>query len=253
MHKRQLTIIGTILIAATILFAAVSFHQQAQDKSIPQQDEPTQIQEGIMTEKQRKHSKLYNRTVSKSKILTSGTENVRRIIGAPFITENSLEEPLTSQKTSFKKIACQSGTIIVGEIKSKNSQLSEDSNSIFTDYEIVVEDVIKDKSFSNVQLDKDITITRSGGAVKINNRIIEVVDKSYKTLSVGRTYLFFLNYLSNSDSFMAAAVEGTFEVYGGEIKRLNDADSHYEQAGKNLVNTVDDVHQVAQQCFQKED
>lgn len=252
MHKRQLTVVGIFLIAATILFVVTTYNQQAQDKPHPRQDEPTQIQEGVMTEKQRKHGKLYNRALPEGKTLTSGTGNVRRIIGLPFIKETSLEEFPSSQETFLRKVSCQSETIVTGEIKSKNAQLSEDKTSVFTDYEIVVKEILKNNSPSDVQFNKEITVTRSGGSIRIKNRVIEVIDKSYESLKVGGKYLFFLNYLNDSDSFNAATNERTFEILGNKIKRFDTVSPLYKYADENLVNVVDDIRTIAQQCFQKE-
>ena len=53
MRKRQLTIVGIVLIAAMILFAITAFRQQAQDKTKPQQDEATVVKKGQVTDKER--------------------------------------------------------------------------------------------------------------------------------------------------------------------------------------------------------
>ena len=82
-HKRTLFFVTFIAFAIGIVAIFASFRQLAQDNSQLQNDEqPTPIQEGVLTDKQRKHSKLYKRPKDAKGF--SGTKDVRRIIYSPY-------------------------------------------------------------------------------------------------------------------------------------------------------------------------
>jgi hypothetical protein len=54
---------------------------------------------------------------------------------------------------------------VVGTITEKASQFTEDEKSIFTDYQIRVEEIIKNNAKSPMLTSQLITTTRDGGAV----------------------------------------------------------------------------------------
>lgn len=247
MNNHQVTVIGVVLIAILVLFAITTFQQQAQDNTQQRaEDPPTPVQLGVISEKQKKNSKRYNRPNSDS--LVNENRNVGVIIGRPFAKEDSSNNFIPSQQTHFQKLACQADTIVIGKVKSKNSQLSEDNTSVFTDYQIEVNTILKTK-LNNILPNNLITVTRSGGRVKFNNHLIEVIDKSYKQLKIGGEYLIFLNYLNDSDSFAASSDEGTFEIQGNKFKRFkDDKNIQYQSVDEDLNNLNTYISEISSQC-----
>lgn len=179
-----------ILVIVTILTTFVVFRLQAQEKSQIRKEEPTLIQEDVMTEKQRKNSKLY-KGHPKIENLISKEKDVQMIIGEPYPINKFGGVSLPSQETYLQDIICKTNTIVVAKVKNKNSQISEDKKSVFTDYELEIKDIIKNNSSLDLKSDSTITLTRSGGAVKINGHVITISDKSYKRLNLEKDYLFF--------------------------------------------------------------
>jgi hypothetical protein len=131
-----------LFVIITILFLSPCL---AQNKEQQQNDDPpTPIQLGVLTEKQKKHSKLYNRS-PEVPTLISEDRDVLRGIGESFITEDfPYSLPISDY---FKNPVCQAETIIVGRVIDKSSQLSEDLKSIFTDYEVKVQTLSKTTLF----------------------------------------------------------------------------------------------------------
>jgi hypothetical protein len=96
-----------------------------------------------------------------------------------------------------------------------------------------------------------ISVTRSGGIVKLNNRRIEVVNASYKRLMIGKEYLLFVNYLSDSDSFQPSkTLEGSFEIQGDKIKRLRSQPAPYQPFNGDLASFLSKIREIAQNCSQ---
>ena len=60
--------------------------------------------------------------------------------GSPGFTPPTFSERITN-------LSCDADAIVVGEVTSKSSQLTEDQDFIFTDYELKVEEVIKNNLF----------------------------------------------------------------------------------------------------------
>lgn len=264
MINRQLIIVCIVLFTAAILFAVTTFHQQAQDRQIQnksqsQQDEATHIQEGLMTEKQRKHSRLYEKLISEEdkkaiknrNLITSAKKSSEGIdvivVGEEkTITDNQL---LPTQEEFLKQNNCKADTIVVGKITAKTSQLTEDLTSVFTDYDFVVSDILRDNLSLNIKPPESILITRAGGKVEVDNRIIDYIIKSKKRLILEKKYLIFLNYLSESKSFKIVEPEGVFEISGNEFTRFSDNNSPYKITDKSSNNLINFVRNDLNQCF----
>src|SRR4030095_5780888 len=122
----------------SLIAIGVSLSQVSGAKS--QEEAPT-LQTGVLTEKQKRHSKLYKEYRRDKKIPQEAAEidfDFGITIGAglpggmPGVTPPTFSERIT-------KFTCDSDAIVVGEVTSKSSQLTEDQDFIFTDYELKVE------------------------------------------------------------------------------------------------------------------
>ena len=253
-RKKFYVSIGVIL-SVMALVTIFAFRQEAQTNNSnkanqqEQDDPPTPIQLGVMNEKQRKNSKRYSRS-NEVPSLISEDRDVLRGIGESIISDESPEN-IPLQEVYFRNPTCQSDAIIIGKVRNKSSQLSEDTKSIFTDYDLEIFDIIKNTSPLTIRPNNIITITRSGGIVKFNNRKIEVVNASYKRLKIGKDYIFFLSYLSDSESFAPSTVEGTFEIQGNKIKRLRANNPPYQNSKEDLQGFLNIIRGIAQTCPQQ--
>lgn len=245
MKNRAQIIIGMILFTVTVLTTLVVFRQQAQDKSKLQDDDATPIQKEVMTEKQKKHSKLYSSDEPAKNLLT-GTKDVLIIVQFPW----EAKKEISSQADFLKDLSCRAGAIVTVTVQSKASQLTENSQFVFTDYTLQIKSALKNTSGADLQPSGSITLTTPGGAVKIENRIIKVVVKSNKRLKVGDDYLLFLDYLPDSDSFKISSLEGMFRISDDEIERYNDAKSPYSETYKNTAEFTGFIKETVSKCSQ---
>ena len=177
-----------------------------------------------MTEKQKKHSKLFKGydDVTKGKklhdmVAEKGDVNAGRFVPEQIVPQLTLDQYLNS-------LACKADAVMIGTVQSASSQIIDEGTFVFTDYQVVAREIVKDNSSSPVLLDHEITVTRSGGAVKLNGHAVRTVDYSQQTLDVGGEYLFFLRFdpLTNDyRSFNNSLGEDAFRLRGKKIAQVS--------------------------------
>lgn len=208
MKDRKKIILTVSLIFATLLFALIVLKPKAQDRTQQEDDPPTPIQLGVMSEKQRRHSKLYRQPRAKKDLISKGG-NVNFVYNLPWGAEAPIPTTFLQLLNERK---CNSDAIIIGEVISKASQLTETNTFVFTDYEIGVQDILFKKQSIPIAPNTVITFTRRGGSVLLNNRIITVRDRLFIPLRVGRQYLLILKAVPETDSFMSLDSRSSFEL-----------------------------------------
>lgn len=201
----------------------------ANSEQSTKQEDPTLIQEGVMTDKQRKHSRIF-----KGFIYVTGGRKLRDLIGNQ--NEIHVEKEIGDVQaprgpdlrmylqTYFKKVICGADAIVIGTTVSKSSQLTDDGTFTFTDFEFSPEDVLKANSSVLLGVGNSITITRPGGSVKLNGRIIRGQDHNNEPLQVGRRYLLFLRLIPDTGAFQAldnSAFEDSFELNAERITQVS--------------------------------
>lgn len=246
MKNRKMLILAASLTLVSLLFAFVTFKPQAQDRNQQQdEDPPTTVQRGIMTEKQRKHSKLYRRQTSPAANLISESGDVDWIILDHEDTTDHRGQSPPSQVEYLQKLTCDSDSIVIAKVKNKASQLTEHFNFVFTDYDLNVEQVLKNDSNLDIQTIKNITLHTPGGAVKVDNRTIKIKFERKTPIRVGGEYIFFLDYLSDSDSFRLSSARGVFLVSGNKIKTPQNA---YVESTDNKADFISLIAEAATKC-----
>lgn len=188
----------------------------AQDK-----EAPTLIQVGVMSEKQREHSKLYKEySMGQREIpiqLESGNPNLLIKMGSPLIFAD--RTPTTLQ-SFIENLACKADLIVEGMVKDKFSQLTESKDFIFTDHDFVIDEVLKTDSDGAILPHSKITITRPGGVIQLNGKTAEAVDTSFQPLKTGRRYLLFLSSVPTTGAYKAVNGRSSFEVDQNKIVKL---------------------------------
>jgi hypothetical protein len=133
-----------------------------------------------------------------------------------------INDPSAASDTSPLHMAVTSAdAVVVGVLKSKSAQLTEGENFIFTDYEMIVEEVIKNNAMAPIQADNTIMVTRDGGSVKIKGKIFTAKRADFKPTLVGNRYLFFLRFIPETGSYLAYG-NGAFELRGDKVFALGD-------------------------------
>ena len=187
----------------------------------PQQDVATPIHRGVMSEKQREHSRLFKQYDTAQKIpdLARKEKNdveVYRLL--PLGADLSGVEVPASE--TIKRITCSADAVVIGKVRDKASQLTEGEGFVFTDYEFTVREVLKNNEAAPII--GEISVTRPGGSVVLNGKRVRAVDESFKPLIIGQEYMLFLRFLPQTGSYMSIESGESFELAGNEIKSLRE-------------------------------
>ena len=192
---------------------------------------PTQVQIGIMTERQRVHSKLF-KTYSAGRKLDvplkekrPGKEAIEApeetVYVEPGINVTSPDVPVLSFHDFLKDLSCQADAVVIATAKDGTSQLTENREFIFTDYVVTVDEVFKNNSSDFIASNNDITVTRPGGRIQIKTRIVNALDSSFQPLITGRRYLLFLTYIPETGSYSSLR-KGSFLLQDDDLIALTE-------------------------------
>jgi hypothetical protein len=233
-HKKVVSILLAVFVVAVATTLAELRPQDPNGSSSITKKGATPVQEGGMTTKQRAHSKLYKeyKTGKKLRDLAAeiGDVKLRRHAGPQ---GGDLNEQSLSLDKFLQSEACGADAVVVVVVKSKSSQLTEDEDYIFTDYETTIEEVLKDNTSAPIQTKSNITITRPGGTIQFDGRTIEAIDDSFEPLMVGGRYILFLQFLPTTGSYKSLNSTSGFRLKNKRIDKLTRA---HLQADGELVN-----------------
>ncbi len=196
-----------------------------------EKDEPTVIQKGKITEKEREYSKEYQKLYQNrnGQKLTTISEIGKRkgnkkeagiSIGIPTIPSigNTTEVTLSN---FLRELSCQADAVVLGSIQSKSAHLTEDETFVYTEYEFLVLDILKNNSTLPIETDKNIQVTRPGGLIKLDNQVIRVEDKSYEPLLSKNNYLLFLAFIPTAKGYVVSDVKGDFLLKDNYFEKLS--------------------------------
>lgn len=216
-------------------------------------EDATKIEMGVMTQKQREHSKLYkkynNERIIPDLIRTqTGEIQVYRL--APLVAE--LEGHQQSSQELLRQITCTADTIIIGTVRGKASQLTEDQNFVFTDYEITLEEVLKSTSPKSLDPNDEITVTRPGGTILLNGRIVRARDELFPFLTIGKQYLLFLRFIPTVATYATIESGETFQLQHSKARILKEDALGRFPREENSVSFVSEIRMLAaQSCDEK--
>lgn len=239
MNRKMLVVATSLVFLCAAMGSTVISHNQEitpQHKS-KIEDEATPVQIGVMTEKQRQHSKLYNSYNGNGdlqELLSKTSSSEITITSLPGVAELSPTGEHAASALDF--IVENADAIVVGVVSEKSSQLNEKRTFIFTDYDLVVEEVLKDFPNTHIEPNGLITVTHPGGKVLLNGKKITAVDRTFKPLEKGERYLLFLKFIPETDAYQALDNKSSFEI-NDRVTILTDAPVPVELRGGRSTNT----------------
>ena len=222
MNKKGTNVL--VLVLMLLALQATMVLTGARNDQPQKKDDATPIQEGVLTEKQKTHSKLFKRyeDVTRGRklrelVAESGDVEVEK--GLPTVL---VPESFTLQNY-LRDLTCNADAVVIATMQSKSSQIIEEGTFVFTDYEARVDEVLKSPS-SQIDPARNITITRIGGAVILNGHHVRAIDHRQEVLDIGGQYLLYLRFITATNSFSAfagAGSEDTFQIVGSKIKQTS--------------------------------
>jgi hypothetical protein len=140
------------------------------------------------------------------------------------VSADDHERPATGQQVvaMFQRLACSAEVdlIAVGHPNQQLSHLTPSNKMVYTDYDFVVDQVVKNNAAAPVSPQEHIVVTRLGGVVKVTTAFgpatIEMNIGFYPPLEAGTTYLMFLGYVRASGGYQTGGMNGTLVGMGGQ-------------------------------------
>ena len=130
-------------------------------------------------------------------------------------------------------------------MKSKSSQLTEDGDFVFTDYEVNIEDVLKDNEFAHLIPNINLTLTQPGGKVRLGGYIIEAEDASFRPLVIGGRYTLFLKFIPATGAYASLNSKSSYELSSNEVRSQTEELIHSELKTEKASTFVKNVRAVA--------
>ena len=227
MSKTKYILIAIIFCAITLLGVS-AFRQAAQTSNQQDQDDPpTDVQDGIKTPRQKKHgirfkdhqgagSRKIRDVISRADRLNRKGE-ITLQIGVGLIGRVLNPPPFNRQKF-VHDIGCDVDAVIIGTRRGKTSQLTEQENFIFADFDFDVNQTFKNNPTNPIPSGGSIVVTRVGGKIRYRGRVVTAVDKNFRPFRKNKQYLLFLKYIPETGSYQAYP-NGSFSLQNGKVKQ----------------------------------
>lgn len=197
----------------------------AQVNSQDREDEPTIVISGQRTKKEKEYSKVYPKLERK---LTGAAEfapkrglkeEMLQTLGQPMFMDLG-GKPKTGAEF-LGDLVCKSSAIVLGYRNGRTAHLTEDESWVYTEYDFVVKDVLKDNPVSPIDNGGTIQVTRSGGLISYSDQVIRVRGPFTVQLKKNKIYLLFLHYVPGANGYSAADFQGDFVQTGNRFAPLS--------------------------------
>lgn len=189
------------LILSIMSFALFALKQDAQDSG-QTQDDVTVIQSGKeKTDKEKGYDKAYR----KSKLTKRSGKLSQARPGDFDVVLNASVQPPGIPRTKAQVIeewVCSADIVLIGRAGNKTVHLNEEESLVYSEYEISVQDIIKSNPNIPIQVNNLIQITRPGGNIRLDGRLIRFMDGLHSPLQNGKSYLLFLKYVPEVNGYI---------------------------------------------------
>ena len=211
----------------------------------------TPIKIGVLTRKQRSHSKLYNgygkhlpgESISDLIVAYRGKKIVleTNVYGRMFWPSEQPDIP----EDYFAQLAQESDAVVRGRAVRKTSQITEDDSFLFTDYDLVVLEVFKNNATAPIDIGGAITVTCLGGKIIADDVILKAGGNGVALLPVNaQDVLLFLKHIPETQAYMLARYDGGFELTGISARPfagLFHFDSDFFKDENSFLKTIKEV------------
>jgi len=220
-------IVGLALIVGSGVGASrLKQGDKAQSQYQAELEGATPVELGVLNERQRLHSKLFADfrqgeagTIEELIAAHKGQKIVYGISVDANIPHLSAEaEPPESY---FAKLAQASDAIIRGRVISKLSQITEDGKSLFSDYGVIVKEILKNNAGTPLAAGTRINVSCPGGKVLIGDVVVKVGGNSIASLPTNdHDVLLFVKALPQELDFKLTRYDASFELGDGSVRAL---------------------------------
>jgi hypothetical protein len=217
----------TLLSLPWFVVGAIWIVSSKQKPDTGQDKEPAKkIEPGVMSEKQKEHSKLYDGYYPKGQgRLDEDPLNQRvrdfqaNMYSPPGLGPAQAAIPI---EQFMQRKSCTADAVVAGEVMDNAPQLVASGQFLFTEYTVRITDVYKKNPLTEVLPGSEITVVRPGGKAEIHGRTVKTIDGRFLPLTVGSRVLLFLKYVPKTGSYDSALDRGSFEFHNDILVPLTD-------------------------------
>jgi hypothetical protein len=209
-----------LLVLSMIMASLLTGHSVLLSATPPQQPKttPQDRRDKIHAE----HSKLYKQYPGRGDLLrlaekTSGDVEVLTEIPQKMFQSDA---PPVQLGDVLRELTNKSDAVMIGVVKDRASFFTAEGTFIFTDYGLVVEQILKNNPASPLHSFDEVNVTRPGGEIQLNGHSVRAFDQSLAPLAVGSRYLLFLDYVPSTGAYKAFNSQGSFRVQGSKTAKL---------------------------------
>jgi len=213
---RKFLLLTTTMLVVCLASGFVSHQTQQKEQPYWRLEVPTPVEDGVLTDRQKEHSKLHERYELK------GGDKIRdELMRVAEVRRFRISCGVIRDTPDLvTELAEKADAVVMASFVSKSSQITSSGKSVFTDYDVRIEQVLKDASPGTLKCDAIITVTRLGGKVLLFGRAASFYDSSLNPLMPGRRYLFFLRYIPATGAF--ETVNSGFDITEAKVRMLSD-------------------------------
>lgn len=244
---RKQSLVFLVLVLAVIGISTItSLHSQGQKASGAKAEAATPVQEGVMSDKQKEHSKLYRKHKGIGKLTDlvkregNNTSDGLEVIQLPPLREVTPGGRISVPGAFLNTLAGSADAVVIGTVTDKTSQLTENGTFVFTDYDLTVEEVLKSRDAS-IQPQGSIVVTRPGGRILLQGRVVSAVDRVFHPFSIGGRYLLFLKFLPSTGAYHAVSDQGSFRLINNKKVELLTDSPDVPRIEKDAASFIGDV------------
>lgn len=124
-------------------------------------------------------------------------------------------------------LVSNSDLVVIGRPSNPVSDFTPDHSFLFSDYEFLIEEVLKDDTKA-LSTGKQIVVTRAGGVLKINGKKFRAVEPEFHQFQSDDRYVLFLHRLPDTGTYLVTA-QGAFLLRSGLISSAKTHPRHLEK------------------------
>ena len=168
------------------------------------------------------HSKLYKQYSGRGDLRklaekTSGDIEVVNELPQKMFQSDA---PPVQLGTILRDLTNSSDAVLIGIVKDRASFVTEEGTFVFTDYDLAVEQILKNNPVNLLHPSDKVSVTRPGGDLQLNGHSVRALDRSLAPLLVGGRYLLFLDYIPDTGAYKAFNSHGSFRIQGNRTAKL---------------------------------
>lgn len=130
--------------------------------------------------------------------------------------------PYTNLLSNLTGLTRGSDLAIVGKVGKARPHEYADQSFLYTDWEVTVEQILKNNTKAPVESGQMITVTRPGGILRVDGRLVVANCANFITFGTGHEYLLYLKYLPKTGAYSIGNGLAAFEFMDDKTTRRLD-------------------------------